>query len=313
MTTWNKYMENILKKWSSTAKTYSIMHSISAQYYSTWNKRLGIPAVVLGAAASSSIFTTSSKNDADNIWAYINGCLVLLATGLTGVSKFLGVTEKQVKHTSASFKYTNISMNIDTVLSFPRRNREEDPRQFINEIKMAILEVREHSPDLPTWVVSNYINKLNKSLINTQTKVNRREHENKHTKYHQEQKDPYRNLRKLNDWNETYKSSSSGKSDSNHVQKEQKEQKEQGQQSKPKNDYEEDPEEEPLKPIKPSIKLKQIRVIVEGEKEPSSSKTEFSDDYENIYTDFLDPMSEKVAKLSTKFHCDTDPESSEEE
>lgn len=47
-------------------------------------------------------------------------------------------------------------MNIDTV-SFPRRDREEDPRQFINEIKMAILEVREHSPDLPTWVVDKRI------------------------------------------------------------------------------------------------------------------------------------------------------------
>ena len=66
--------------------------------------------------------------------------------------QIFGSYRKKAKHTSASFKYTNISMNIDTVLSFPRRDREEDPRQFINEIKMAILEVREHSPDLPTWL-----------------------------------------------------------------------------------------------------------------------------------------------------------------
>ena len=172
--TWNKYQENILKKWSSTSKTYSIMHSITSQYYSSWNKRLGIPAIILGAVTSSSIFTTSAENE---IWTYINGCLVLLITGISGISKFLGLTEKQVKHTSAAFKYTNISMDIDTLLSFPRSDRTEDPRQFINEIKTAILEIREHSPNLPTRVVSDYINKLDKSLIDAQTKVNRTDHD----------------------------------------------------------------------------------------------------------------------------------------
>ena len=45
--------------------------------------------------------------------------------------------------------------------------------KFINETKLAMLEVREHSPDLPTWVVSNYLKKLDKSLISTRTGVNR--------------------------------------------------------------------------------------------------------------------------------------------
>jgi hypothetical protein len=173
---WNKYQENILKKWSSTSKTYSIMHSISAQYYSKWDKRLGIPVIIIGAIASSSIFTTSEIN---NIWTYVNGCLVLLMTGISGISKFLGLNEKQVKHTSAAFKYTTISMDIDTLLSFPRSDRKDEPLQFINEIKTAILEIREHSPNLPTNIVSDYINKLDKTLINSQTKVNRNDYNEK--------------------------------------------------------------------------------------------------------------------------------------
>ena len=170
---WNKYQENILKKWSSMSKTYSTMHSISSEYYSVWDKRLGIPVILLGTVAASSIFTTSSENDKNNIWTYVNGVLVLLMTGISGISKFIGTNETQAKHTSAAFKYTHISMNIDTLLSFPRSDREENPRQFINEIKLAILEVRENAPDLPTWVVSDYIKKIDKSLTNTQTKVNR--------------------------------------------------------------------------------------------------------------------------------------------
>ena len=196
MTNWNKYMEDILKKWSSTSKTYSIMHSLASRHYNNWNNGLGIPVILVGAIASSSIFTTATTDDTNNIWTYINGGLVLLTTGLTGLSKFLDVNEKQVKHTTASFKYTSISMNIDTLLSFPRNDRQEDPRKFINEIKLAILEVREHSPDLPTWILSSYINKMDKTIINTGTKVNR--HMNRKEKFENKQYNANTNYTTLN-------------------------------------------------------------------------------------------------------------------
>jgi hypothetical protein len=173
MSEWNRYQESVLKKWSSMSKTYSTMHSISSEYYSKWDKRLGIPVILLGAVTASSIFTTGTESNTNNIWTYINGGVVLLMTGISGVSRFLGTSEKQAKHTSAAFKYTHISMNIDTLLSFPRMDRQENPRQFINEIKLSMLEVREHSPDLDTSLVSEYINKFDKSLTNTNTKANR--------------------------------------------------------------------------------------------------------------------------------------------
>lgn len=170
---WDKYQENVLKKWSSMSKTYSTMHSLAAEYWNKWDKRIGIPVILLGAITSSSIFTTNSEIDDSNIWKYVNGGMVLLMTGISGISKFLGTNEKHIKHTSAAFKYTQISMNIDTLLSFPRNDREKNPRQFINKIKVAILEIREYSPNIPTWIVSEYIKKLDKTIINTQTQVNK--------------------------------------------------------------------------------------------------------------------------------------------
>jgi hypothetical protein len=151
------------------AKTYSIMHSITSQYYNTLDKAFNIPMILLGAVTASSIFTS---HDTNIVWTYVNGGMVLCMTGLAGVSKFLGTHEKQVKHTSASFKYTQIAMDIDTVLSFPRHERQEDPRKFITEIKLSILEVREHAPNLPTNVVDGYIKKLDKTLTDTKTNVN---------------------------------------------------------------------------------------------------------------------------------------------
>ena len=168
---WNEYNEDLIKKWSVMCKTYSIMHSISADYYNKLDRKLGIPVILLGAVSASSIFGTTSHTN--EIWSYINGSLVLLMTGISGISKFLGTSDKFSKHTSASFKYTEISMNIDTLLSFPVSDREEKSRDFINLIKNSILEIREHSPEIPAWIKMSYIKTLDKSIIDTDTKINR--------------------------------------------------------------------------------------------------------------------------------------------
>lgn len=167
---WNRYHENLLKKWSEISKTYNIMHSIAASWYASLDKKLGIPVIIIGAITSSSIFSSSSTSNYD-MMRYINGTLALIVTALVGVNKFLGANDKQTKHLSASFKYTSIAMNIDTILSFQRVDRIHKPEEFINNMKKELLEIREHSPNLPSWIIKDYFNKLDKTLINTSTKV----------------------------------------------------------------------------------------------------------------------------------------------
>lgn len=171
MTNWNSYHEDLLKKWSQTSKTYAIMHSLSAQYYSTWHKRLGIPIVILGGATASSIFS-SNKEDSE-LWTYINGTLVMITTALTGISSFLGTTEKMSKHQTASFKYNKIALDIDSLLSFSRFDRFSTPQDFINEKKREMLEIRENAPEVLPWIISDYLKSFDKSLSNTQSTVNR--------------------------------------------------------------------------------------------------------------------------------------------
>jgi len=289
MTTWNKYMEDILKKWSSTSKTYSIMHSLSARHYNNWNNGLGIPVILLGAVASSSIFTTATANDPDNIWTYINGGLVLLTTGLTCLSKFLDVNEKQVKHTTASFKYTSISMNIDTLLSFPRNYRQEEPRKFINEIKLAILEVKEYSPNLPTWILTGYINKMDKTIVNTGTKVNR--HIDRKQRFENKQwnantdhgtitppsrQHPTSPITNISPVTKNIKSESSLSTDTNHL----------------KICFPEMKDEDNGKLLGQEVKIP-------------------IDNINKYYNCYLDPLSEKVANMSEKLNYDSESESSE--
>lgn len=167
MTEWNKYHESLLHRWAETSKTYATMHSLSSHYYGKWDKRLGIPVIILGAATASSIFSTGGNEQ----MVYVNGSLTLIITALTGISKFLGLSEKQVKHATASFKYTNIAMTIDAILSFPREQREKTPKEFLEKIRDSILDIRENTPDVRQGVLANYLAKFDKTLIDTKTSV----------------------------------------------------------------------------------------------------------------------------------------------
>lgn len=160
---WDQYHEKLLKKWAEICKTYSIMHTLCAQYYSKWHKRLGIPVVIIGGVTASSIFSSNKENS--DVWIYINGSLALLVAGLAGVSNFLGTSEKTIKHQTASFKYSKIGMDIDAVLCFSRKERKESGQEYILKKKLEMLEIRENVPEVLPWVISHYINK-HKSLTN---------------------------------------------------------------------------------------------------------------------------------------------------
>lgn len=160
---WNRYHEKLLKKWSSTSKIYSAVHTNCANYYSTCNKRLGIPAILIGSLTASSIF--SSEVNANIYWTYVNGGMALLVTALAGIQNFLGYSEKLTKHQTASFKYTKISMNIDTLLTFSRSERKEEPEVFLPAIKECMLEIRENCPEIISWVLEDYLEKQTNSIL----------------------------------------------------------------------------------------------------------------------------------------------------
>jgi hypothetical protein len=167
MSDWNKYHESLLQKWAQTSKTYSIMHSLSVQYYNKWDKRLGIPIVILGAGTASSIFSSNGDETLKNL----NGCLVLLGVALTGLSKFLNLEESRVAHQTASYKYVSIAMVVDTMLSFPRDKRNKTPQVFLDKIKNSMLEIRENAPDVRPDILSNYLHQYDKTLTDTRSKV----------------------------------------------------------------------------------------------------------------------------------------------
>ena len=132
---------------------------------------MGIPVVIIGGVTASSIF--SNNGTQSELWTYVNGGLALVVTALAGVSNFIGTAEKTSKHQTASFKYSKISMDIDTLLSFARHERKETPQNFIQSAKAAILEIRENTPEVLPWIMADYLNKFDKSLTDTKCKINK--------------------------------------------------------------------------------------------------------------------------------------------
>ena len=128
--------------------------------------------MLIGAVTASSIF--SSNKEQSELWVYANGGLALLVTGLTGISNFVGTAEKTTKHQNASYKYTKIAMDIDTMLSFSREERNQNPQEFIHSSKTAILEIRENVPEILPWILADYLNKFDKALVNTKSRVNKK-------------------------------------------------------------------------------------------------------------------------------------------
>jgi hypothetical protein len=173
---WDKYHEKLIKKWAETSKTYSIMHSLCAQHYSRWHKRLGVPVIILGGLASSSIFSNNHNDPAKTeFWNYINGGITLSMTALAGMTNFLSLEEKTSTHQNASYKYLKIALDIDTLLSFSRNKRSISPEEFIRTTKSQILGIREDTPEVLTWIMSEYLNQFNTSLTNTSSSINNKD------------------------------------------------------------------------------------------------------------------------------------------
>ena len=167
---WQEYHERLLKNWSEQCKTYSILHILCANHYTKWNRRLGIPVLIIGCITTSSVFSTVQEYSV--IWTYINGFLALSVTILAGINNFLNTNERTGKHQRASFKYTNIAMDIDSTLAFERREREVTPNQFIKAKKIQILEIRENLPNIIPSVIAKHIKSLDKTLFHPTSKVN---------------------------------------------------------------------------------------------------------------------------------------------
>ena len=107
--------KNLLSRWQTNAKRSQIANYDAANYNSSLNYKLGIPAIIFAAIVGTSVFATlQSKVE---IWAQILvGILSVFAAVLTSLQTFLKSEEKAAKHRTAAVEYGTIKRQIDELL-----------------------------------------------------------------------------------------------------------------------------------------------------------------------------------------------------
>ena len=141
----------------------ALLHVRSSTYYADWDRRLGIPMVVMGAVIASSIFI--STNDPSGMLTYANGAMTLVVTALTAIGRFLGLAEIRQGHTAAAHKYNAIAMTIDSALAFARADRPNAPQIVIDVTRRSMLDIQEHAPDVPSWLLTESLEHFAKSAL----------------------------------------------------------------------------------------------------------------------------------------------------
>lgn len=168
---WTKYNENLLRKYSKHSKTYANIHTKTSQYYERYQKIFGIPMVLLGAILSCSIFTTDENSQ--SYLKYVNGFLALFLACLSGVNNLMNFSLKIQKNNSACLKYSQIYLDIELLLNFPRCERHEEPSVFINDIKKTVIAIQTDCETPPAWITSGFIDQYDSGLTNLSVKVDR--------------------------------------------------------------------------------------------------------------------------------------------
>lgn len=168
---WTKYNENLLRKYSKHSKTYANIHTKTSQYYERYQKIFGIPMVLLGAILSCSIFTTDENSQ--SYLKYVNGFLALFLACLSGVNNLMNFSLKIQKNNSACLKYSQIYLDIELLLNFPRSERNEQPSVFINDIKKTVIAIQTDCETPPAWITSGFIDQYDSGLTNLSVKVDR--------------------------------------------------------------------------------------------------------------------------------------------
>lgn len=143
-------------------------HFNAASRWSTYNKSIGIPSVVLGAIASAVSFSSLS---------ILGGLLAAATASLTAVLTFLKPSERSNSHTSSGNQYLRLrnEVRIFREIDLPAVNNEDDIRDELKHFAQRRDDLNESAPITATKDYS----KANKGIEDGETEYKADKHERK--------------------------------------------------------------------------------------------------------------------------------------
>lgn len=149
---WNPEHEKFLKKLRNEIYIMSEMHKHVAMTYSKKNKWLGTPSLLIGAAATSSVFSNSEVS----YMVYVNGSLVLLTTLMNTLRNWLNYDKRADGHRLQSVEYESLALDITTQLNNDAPYREQVDR-YMATIKDRYINLKNSTLNIPDYIYKKYV------------------------------------------------------------------------------------------------------------------------------------------------------------
>lgn len=149
---WTPELEKLLRKWKNNCSVREKGHLYLARKYSRRHYTFGLPAVLLGAATSTSLFATFQESD-DNgeiyQWVrFVMAFISLSSTTLTAVMTFFNYQEASEINKNSADEWSALYRQISNVLILPLEARD-NPVETLRNIRNTYDELRKSSPTLP--------------------------------------------------------------------------------------------------------------------------------------------------------------------
>lgn len=141
--------EPILGAWYRRARESQFAHYVAANRYSRTSKLLGIPSVVLAAAAGSTLLATLNGSASMEL-RLVAGFVALLAAVLSALQTFLGLADLSEQHRRTASRYGAIRRQIEQYqATLPIKGMTLSTT--MGNLRGCLDDAAEAAPDVPAW------------------------------------------------------------------------------------------------------------------------------------------------------------------
>ena len=113
---WTKKKEELMEKWKFESSLYIWLHNYNAEYYKMIDKMFNIPALIINAITSTTIFSTLNMDNNQNILISM-ASLLILGTVLQSLRDFLNLSKLIHSNVYVSKQYQILINNINEQLN----------------------------------------------------------------------------------------------------------------------------------------------------------------------------------------------------
>jgi len=114
---WNEKNSDLLRNWSKNCKEALLAHEVKAKKYKKLYAIFGLPSILIPISVGI-MQPYLQEND------LIVSLLMVLTGSLSGINTFFDFSRKRSKHLEANAKYSELHIQIQSILAIPKRNRE---------------------------------------------------------------------------------------------------------------------------------------------------------------------------------------------